>query len=154
MLVVANDLLSGYNESNSVTIGHTQRSRGTAVAHRDRNIAGTIAVDEWTTVLRAIGEEAAALVYHAAPLREGGLNLSQIKQVGQHRQGNRGDEVAKIVNMEDARIDGRAMPNGLDAFQAGERGRVKGSAKIAHERCAFTRQVRANGRKEIGRASW
>src|SRR5436305_9891505 len=99
-----NNLLFSYNQCNGGSKASAERSGGMSIAYCQSNVTRTIAVDEWLTILGPVGKETPALIYHRVSTRKNDMYLRTAKQFRNHAERNTGDEIAKMIDVDNVRI--------------------------------------------------
>ena len=107
-----NELSGGCVESNGGSIPHAKRSGRVPIAHGNRHIVGAIAVEKGLPILGTIGEEAPAFADAHSMIGEDDPGLFRTEQLWHHVERDTGNQVAKVIDMQDMRLDRAALPPG------------------------------------------
>src|SRR5579885_295910 len=146
---VLNELSPRCVKSNSRPVAHIQRSGSIPVAHRDSQVPGAIAIEKWPSVLLSIREKAPALI-HACPRCEKSDDCMLCgEEFGNHRERNAGNQIAKVIDMQNMGLYAAAEASRTDAGQRNERGRLKSRSQLRKNLASIPGQVCAGGGEDI-----
>ena len=134
-------------KSYGCAIPHSQSLSRIAVTHGDTNIPGTVSIDKWLSVVRAIGKEAPALIDYGTVAREDNSHLLTAEQFWHHRKWDIGDEVTEMIDMDNVCINVRSLAHRMANVNALQYCGIYGGAQFMQ--CNTASQVCTYWGKDI-----